>query len=454
MAFTNLQVEWTDLIRFSSDGIVVADYVHIRSALIAKYKQIYGEDIDVSTTTADGIWLETISLIINNTLQLIKTMYASLDIRTANGNWLDMLTSLSNVSRKAASSSSAYIGLKLTEGTDWTPTEDIELFDRAGKTWVHKYTGNEPTLHSTDTSPTIFLFECTELGPVSAPGGTAAGQYLDGWICGTVNTTPLLEVYQEKAAALGEYDETDSELRARQHNSGNALGYTTVESLVGALYAISGIEDVKLYNNGGNLGETASAKDGNTVASHSLYVILRRQSNIIIDDKTIGTVLLNKLTPGIGTNAVETGTEQEPVERYGVGHSFTYTQSIFGEDIPLLRQTVHWKEATPIHPAIVLTLTPGDYFASYADSTANTIAQNIIAFANGLQLSENLQLDDVRETARYSDPMFRGKVTYFIDSITIDDEDEDFTNPDTYFDYSSVTVDSTSTPGKVIITIE
>lgn len=415
MPYTNLQLEWTDLIRFSSDGIVVADYVQIKSALVARYKQIYGQDIDVSPTTADGIWLETIALLVNNTLQTIKTMYSNLDIRSATGNFLDMLASISNVSRKEASKSTVSIGLKLLDEGEWTPTEDIRLFDRAGNEWVHKLTTNEPTLSNEDTTPTVFLFEAAQTGPISAPGGTAANNYLDGWICGTVDSTPTLEVYQEHDAVLGEDIESDTDLRARQHASGNPLGYTTLESLVGALYEVTGIEDVKIYNNGTNLGDITQAKDGVPVNDHSIYVILRTNPNVAVQNATIGNIILNKLTSGILTNQVVGQTH------YGLPGEYEFTQQILGQDIPTLKQKVYWKVATPLKPKISIMITAKEFFAFDDDSTAKAIAKNVIDYMNRLRLSQDANVDELRTIVRYSDPRFRGQDTFSVTLVSIDD---------------------------------
>lgn len=488
MPYTNLQIEWTDLIRFSSDGMVVADYVQIKSALVARYKQIYGQDIDVSPTTADGIWLETIALLVNNTLQAIKTMYSNLDIRSATGNFLDMLASISNVSRKEASKSTVTIGLKLLDEGEWTPTEDIRLFDRAGNEWVHRLTTNEPALSNEDASPTVFLFEAAQTGPISAPGGTAANNYLDGWICGTVDSTPTLEIYQEHDAALGDDIESDTDLRARQHDSGNPLGYTTLESLVGALYAVTGVEDVKIYNNGTNLGDVTQAKDGVSVNDHTVYIILRTRPNIAIQNATIGNIILNKLTSGVLTNQVVGDTH------HGIGHEYEFTQQILGQDIPTLRQKVYWKDATPLKPKVSILLTAKEFFAFDNDSTAKAIASNVINYLNNIKLSQDIDYDEVKEIVKYSDPKFRGQTTFvtkdidildyvkdvvvtditsfdarlavhklykkvsneYIEVTTYDSSITDYYfkgNPDTYYDYSMNDVDIQIDDDDVLITI-
>ena len=85
MAYKEMNINWTELIQFTKNGVYVADYQEIRSAICNRFKEIYGQDIDLATTSADGIYVETLSLMINNILQSFKHFYAQLDVRTASG---------------------------------------------------------------------------------------------------------------------------------------------------------------------------------------------------------------------------------------------------------------------------------------------------------------------------------------------------------------------------------
>ena len=71
---------------------------------------------------------------------------------------------------------------------------------------------------------------------------------------------------QEKDADIGSPEESDTELRARRNQSGGAAGVTVLESLLGALLNVVGIEDVKIYNNNTNAATTSA--DETTVDAH------------------------------------------------------------------------------------------------------------------------------------------------------------------------------------------
>ena len=104
----------TDFIRFTNAGVDIASFTQIRDAITTRYKEVYVQDIDltVTPTNADGIFVNDLSLMVNNILQSIKTMYANLDVNTASGVYLDNLCRLSNIVRKHATPSNVYNTVK------------------------------------------------------------------------------------------------------------------------------------------------------------------------------------------------------------------------------------------------------------------------------------------------------------------------------------------------------
>jgi hypothetical protein len=93
------EVPIDQFIKITAGGIVIADYDQVQSALVKRYKEIYGSDIDLANTTADGVFVNDLALIINNILQSFKTLYSNLDVNTASGVYLDSLCRLSNITR-------------------------------------------------------------------------------------------------------------------------------------------------------------------------------------------------------------------------------------------------------------------------------------------------------------------------------------------------------------------
>jgi len=400
----------TDFIRFTNAGVDIASFTQIRDAITTRYKEVYGQDIDltVTPTNADGIFVNDLALMVNNILQSIKTMYANLDVNTASGIYLDNLCRLSNIVRKPATPSNVYITVRNIGNDPITVKKSsdangITFVDVSGSEWL--YEGSDFTLNSGD-SQSIQVFSSTA-GEVEAAAGSIVqaigNQYL--------------EVTQPADANLGNDAETDSELRARRAQSVGATGATVIEALVGALLNITAIRDVKIYNNNTNANETAL--DETTIGPHSIYVIVRREEGITVPDATIGQLISDMLTPGIGTNKPKDGLQA--IKQYSVGRASQY--------LKLADEVFYWKECSPVTTGtITITL---NKFANYSNETAKLIQQRVIEYFDTLPIGQTPSQNDVLFTAMTADPTFNGSPTYSVASVTgVPTE-----NADTYFKF-------------------
>lgn len=409
-----------NFVRLASAGMEVAEFVDIRDAVIKRYKEVYGTDIDLSTASADGVFVNDISLIINNILQVMKSLYSNFDVDTASGVYLDALCRLANVNRQPATKSTASIVVKslLTSGDPVTfgdldmngnLTNSITFVDKAGTEWVSSVSVTLGPGESAEIGVT-----CTEAGPVDAPAG---------WIAQTL-TVMNLSVTQPDDAIRGSTEETDTELRKRRAQSSGANGITVLESLVGALLEVTGIEDVSIYNN--NTLAAVSAKDGTSIAAHNMYVIIRQQKGLNIDDATIGELIYNKLTPGIKT------TPSTAASTNGEAKQYEFIPQMLGVTINYLDQFVYWKKAVPIKPTITIKLKPTIYFT---ENEFETIAQEVYNYVNNIKLGDPIDADRIFIAALEADPEFKGQRTYTLSASNVTVASTD--NPDTYYEYSS-----------------
>jgi len=412
------------LITFNANGIVVANYQQVRAVITQQFKSIYGSDIDLSSNTADGIYIETLSLLINNMLQTIKTMYSNLDVRTANGKYLDTLCALTNITRRQATKSSVYVTITgLDSNFTFGPGNQLVLLDKNGTTWTcDVFTTN------LNGEATVLTF-CDEYGPVSAPVG---------WIYTTVEVLGNVTITMNGDAILGSFIESDSELRSRRDNVLSMKSSTVLEGLVASLLNISGIEDCKIYNN--DTAASITAKDGTIINKSNIYIILRKTQNIPIEDSMIGSIIYSKKTPGVHTT--------ETTDLTGTLKSYNYPNSLG------VTQTIHWKECVRINPTIVVKVQPSEYFVSgdNASSTSIKIANDVIKFANGLRISENINMFELQSVIHFADPKYRGLSTYTLNSVTIDALNTNYINKDTSFNYTNIVITG-SAPGEITITI-
>ena len=342
----NYEVDIQDFIKITSAGVVVADYVQVREALIRKYKEVYGSDIDLSTSSADGVYVHNLALIINNILQAFKNIYNNLDVNTASGVYLDNLCALANVTRKGETKSTASVNIT-NDGDSTFTTDNLILVDKSGTEWIYNKSftlaPKGTTLPDGTTDTQSIIVECREPGPVEAPAG---------WIDNTIEMLPII-IEQPSDANIGQKQESDASLRARRAQSTGADGTTVLESLVASLFEISGIRDVKIYNN--NTGVPYLSKDNTNVPNHGVYIILRKEEGITVDDSIIGEIIYNKLTPGISSTESTDNTTGNP-------KSYDYIPSKEDVQITLFQSTMYWKEAIPVNPEIEIVLNTFDNF--------------------------------------------------------------------------------------------
>lgn len=418
-------VKIQDFLRLTNAGLKVASFVEVRASIIDRYKAAYGTDIDVSTGTADGVFVNDLALIINNILQTIKTVYSNLDVETASGEYLDNLCALANIYRKQETASVASV--EVTNGsTEQTFTSDITFVDQAGTEWTYKNTG---TLTFAPNETKTLEVVCQVKGPVSAPAG---------WIVNTVVDLDLT-VIQKTNAIVGQTAETDSELKARRTQSSGAAGTTVLESLIGALLNISGIDDVKIYTNENETNRTM--QDTTVILAHSVYVVIRKAQGITIDDSAIGSIIYEKMTPGIKTVASSSTTAK----------SFEYTPTVLGNRVDVAKDMCYWKEAVGVHPEISITITPTNLFN--LESEKDTVIESLVSYFNSLFIGENITSNDCLIQASYADPLLSGRATYIPISATIQGN-ASFTNPETYYNYDASKSTITKSTNNYVITLK
>lgn len=406
----NELVDIQEFLKFTSAGLKVASFVDIRASIVERYKQAYGYDIDVSTGTADGVFINDLALIINNILQTVKTVYANLDVNTASGIYLDNLCALANVYRKQETASTASI--EVTNSSNnvkiYTVSDgSITFVDQAGTEWLYNI-NNDLTFAIGETKTLEVI--CQVKGPVSAPAG---------WIVQTISEEGLT-VVQKTDANIGQTQETDAELKARRTQSSGSAGVSVLESLTSSLLNISGIDDVKIYNNDST--STITAKDTTSISAHSVYLILRKASGITIDNSIIGSIIYEKMTPGIKT-VTSSGT---------IAKEFTYIPTILGSRVDVASDKCYWKEAVGVHPEIKVTITPMTTFNLTAEK--ESILESMVSYFNGLLLGNDITSNDCIVQASYADPQSGGRSTYIPVSATVNGSTS-YTNPDTYYDY-------------------
>lgn len=425
----------SNLIQVTANGLVFPTFSQIRSTIIDMYKSAYGTDIDLSTGSADGVFVNNLALIMKNIIDTNKLLYANLDIRTASGQYLDALCALSNVFRKGATNSLASITVT-NIGTNSITLDNTIFVDQAGNEW--QYEGSVTIASGAAVS---ILVTCVDPGPIEAPAG---------WINQTLEVLNVT-VSQPSAANVGLDVESDDQLRERRFEASSPNGLTTLQALVGALLSLSGIDDVEIYNN--PTGSSISAKDTTSVSAHSIYAILRYHAGVSVSNSTIGKIIYNKLTPGIRTiqSAVTDARK-----------SYTVQGEMIGIQLTDANQTIRWKQAQEFNPLVKIQIWPNDKFTNPNNTPGSPSEYEIICpalmnYFNRLPIGTDLNSNNIVQQLIKSDPKYYGKRTFDIGLISyaVNEHSPSYstvpiTNPDDYYNYDTYEIDTTS-PNQVFI---
>lgn len=453
MAIFEKEITVNDIISMNDSGVNVASYYEINNFIKTLYKQIYGSDIDLSNPSADGQWAANVALIISNIVNVVQKGINQLNPSEANGRFLDVMASLSNISRIPATKSTAWVYVKNISGSTVSDVTKIVLSDKNAITWTWNAVDDGLAFVDFDADEVKCLrFSCDEYGPIAASGtgveydaSTSWSQTENGDIYQPVEYGTF-QTYQEEDATLGSYVEDDVSLKQRISMSSSPQSSTILSGLRQALMNISGIKDVSIFNNIDT--NNIDAGDGTAVPLHNVYCCIRYaedpdeddESTVVLDE-TVGNILYNKMTPGI----LYTETEDSDF-----GFSGEYT-------VPRLSGVtykVYWKKCRPFvfstdpdhKEYIILNL---NLTSSYSGATtalntehvaANNIEENIrdglIDYLNNVKLDEKVMLTRLLSAANSSDIYVNGLHTFYAitGNIRIGDSNYSvYTLPKTYF---------------------
>lgn len=428
MSLINKKYDVSELAEIGTNGFTAASFPQIRDAVASKMKEIYGNDIDLSSASADGQYANMEALILNNVYRALESLAKSLNPADASGKYLDILASFSGAFRRQPTNSIAQLYVWNTGAAPISP-DQIVCMDKSGNEWVWynpvDYNGQKTvTIPSMLGTPTNYVpygpleFRCKSFGSVSASGDPNPS---DNWqtvyerspdvrggdIYQTIDAGNF-QVYQKNAAIAGKDLESDSSLRSRRNLSFGISGATVQNSLIANLLDIEGVDDVWVFNN--NTSGAQTMDDGVSVANHDVYVVVWKDPSLNASDdtfdETVGSVIYDQLTPGVITT----------------GYNVNPTGGVIRHlDIPLspnINTTMYWKQCTGATPSIKVT---GSIINQSTLSTEQkqAIMDSLITYFNNIRVGEYAYGTEASFSAQAAD--FRtaqyGLPTYSIASI-------------------------------------
>lgn len=218
----------------TSKGITLKSFQELREELKQDWLHIFGDAIDLSPTSPDGLHIDLECKTIVSIAQLLQAVVSNLDRNTAEGVWLDILASFLGLTRLQALTSTAQVIFSGPSGTSIPAGTEVTYTD-CPYNWT---TTVENTIADTG-SVTI---------PCVCGGSGAVEVFVGSWVL--VSTTGLNGVTcrVEDPSGIGHDTETDAELRNRM---GDVQGYglATYNTMLTSMRGVSGVRNVSLIVN-------------------------------------------------------------------------------------------------------------------------------------------------------------------------------------------------------------
>lgn len=387
--------EYDNLMSLTNDGLKIANFTEIRDALIKRFREIYGKDIYISDKSADGIFIYTVSLMINNLLQSISTMYSNLNLSSASGKFLDNLCSLSNIYRKEETYSTCKILILNNEQNDITPRELI-FEDGNGNNWSWV---NKDNISFKSKKDTPIVVTCLTPGPINLLKGTLK----------TIDNSYNITITQDKECEVGNYKESDIELRERKIENSIYNSPSILNSLYTHLRELEGVRDC--YINVNDSGSEIPLSDGVRLLSHDIFIDLDISNNVDIQNKDIAEVIYRYLTPGIRCFTPSTSSSDSS----GDIISYDYVIQYINQKMTMKWKKIIYVEGNSESNYVSVKLYLKD--KASIKSTVDMVTEKVTSYIN------NLEIKDIKElSVNYSDLDIINTITtssnYYVREIT------------------------------------
>lgn len=320
-------------------GISAPSYSDLLTSLQVSFRSIYGPDAYIEADSQDGQLVALVARAIHESNQAAISVFNSFNPQFAQGVGLSNVVKINHIARLVPTKSNVDVRLTGVAGT--VITNGI-VADALGNKWV---------------LPAYVAIASTGLITVTATSEQ------DGAIpaaIGDINriltpTAGWQTVSNLVSAALGQPVESDASLRARQEVSPAMNSVSVLDGITANIRELSGVNYVRPYENDTN----TTNLDG--LPAHSISMVVQGGDNV-----EIGTTILNRKGPGVGTFGT---TSVNIVDVSGALRVIQFSRPVL----------------VPIH--VLVTLQVGD---SYTSVIGVAIRQAIADYINALLIGEDV----------------------------------------------------------------
>lgn len=273
------------------NGLVTQSLEEIRNDLINKFKEIYGQDINIEQNTPDGQWINILAQEKKDILDLFTQYYNNLDPDRVIGIPQQILYKLNGLIINAYTYSYVYVTVTTSENITLQGLDDnIDNADGGGYT-VRDTNGNRWILASTANLVAgihTLNFRAADLGSITALPNTI--NVMETITAGVISVNNPSNNY-----ITGNTGESSSEYRQRRNQAMAVPSQGFDDSIQSQMLNLVNVTQCKVYDN-------RTDAEANGIPPHTVWVIVEGGT-----PAEIGRVIYANLPPGIpmkGTQSV------------------------------------------------------------------------------------------------------------------------------------------------------
>lgn len=308
-------------------GVIVPDTALLRTGVENEFREAFGEDLDVSPETPQGVLITAETLARDAVVRNNADLANQINPNIAGGVFLDAIWKLTGGERVKATPS--FIRGAVLTGVPGTivPEGSLASIGDGGEQFrlisAVVLTGGSGAGD----------FQSVNLGAIVAPIGDL-NTIVTGVLGWETVTNPT-------AAEVGRPEESDIASRIRRRQTLALQGVALPEAIVSGLHTVEGVRSLSFYENFTNAPITF---EGVTLGPHSIYVCVDGGT-----DTNVALMLLRKKSLGCDWNGDLTLTVTEPYS--GQNYDVQFSRP---EEVPIfVRVTVKAGASFPDVPALV-----------------------------------------------------------------------------------------------------
>ena len=334
--------------KITDNGITAPTYAEILEYFQDKARQIFGQDINIDSDTADGQLLAIVAVSLHDVNSQAIATAAAFNPQTATGTALDSVVKVNGLTRREPTHSQVDLRIVGQAGTQITNGVAVDSFENR---WLLPDSVVIPISGEVAVRATA-----EELGAIEAEANsiTQIGTPTRGW----------QTVSNPSAAIVGIAVETDTELQRRQSESTSREAVSLWEAIVASLYEVDDVVRVSGVHNDTN------ATDADGIPAHSIAMVVDGG-----DVQEIAETIWKKKGEGVAT----------------FGDIRQDITDEFGNDYP-----VWFSRPTIKQIAVTITISQDH---GYTTQKLPIIKQRIADFINALPIGEDVNLVRVLTSA-------------------------------------------------------